>query len=150
MRSRVHAIVLPSEALGDFADEVRDIFSQVGRGPSLDTLSGECTPPIDVYETDAAVEISMDLPGVDPASVRIVVKAGTVLIAGDKAPRRGRGDSSFHLVERGFGRFARTVRIATPCDASRARAALDRGELRVTLPKVPERRGRAIHVPLQT
>jgi HSP20 family protein len=149
MRTRVHAIVLPSEVLGDFADEVREIFGELGREYGLDTLAGECTPPIDVYETDAALEISVDLPGVDPAAVRILVKGTQVLIAGDKAPRRGRGDSSFHLVERDFGRFARSVRLTTPCDASRAHAALDKGELRITLPKVRERRGRTIHIPLQ-
>ena len=149
MRSRVHAIVLPSEVLGDFAEDVREIFGELGRGYSLESLAGECTPPIDVYETDIALEISVDIPGVDPGAVRIVVKGLQVLIAGDKAPRRGRGDSSFHLVERGFGRFARTVRLSTPCDATRARALLDKGELRITLPKVRERRGRAIRIDLQ-
>jgi HSP20 family protein len=146
MRSRVHAIVLPSETVGEFADEVRQIFAQLGRGYSLDTLAGECTPPIDVYETDSSLEISIDLPGVDPESVRVVVKGAVVLIAGDKAPRRGRGDSTFHLVERGFGRFARTVRFTAPCDAARAQAVLEKGELRISLPKVAERRGRAIPI----
>ncbi len=150
MRSRVHAIVLPSEVLAEFADEVRDIFLELGRGYSLESLAGECTPPVDVYETDATVEISVDLPGVDPGALRIVVKGSAVLIAGDKAPRRGRGDSSFHLVERGFGRFARTVRISTPCDARRARAVLEKGELRISLPKIAERRGHAIRIDVQT
>jgi HSP20 family protein len=149
MRSRVQAIVMPSEALGEFADEVRQIFAELGRGFSLETLTGECTPPIDVYETDSSLEISIDLPGVDPSSVRIVVKGTGILIAGDKAPRRGRGDSSFHLVERGFGRFARTVRFSVPCDAVRARAVLAKGELRVSLPKVAERRGRTIPIELE-
>ena len=149
MRSRVHAIVMPSETLGEFADEVRQIFAELGRGYSLDTLAGECTPPIDVYETDATLEISVDLPGVDPGSVRVVVKGSVVLIAGDKAPRRGRGDSSFHLVERGFGRFARTVRYTTACDTARAQAVLEKGELRISLPKVADRRGRTIPITLQ-
>ena len=149
MRSRVHAIVMPSETLGEFADEVRQIFAELGRGYSLDTLTGECTPPIDVYETDATLEISVDLPGVDPASIRVVVKGSVILIAGDKAARRGRGDSSFHLVERGFGRFARTVRFTVPCDTARAQSVLEKGELRITLPKVADRRGRAIPISVQ-
>jgi HSP20 family protein len=146
MRSRVQAIVLPSETLGEFVDEVRQIFADLGRGYSLDTLTGECTPPIDVFETDSSIEISVDLPGVDRAALRIVVRGTAVLVAGEKAPRRGRGDSSFHLVERGFGRFARIVRFSAPCDAGRGRAILDKGELRISLPKVAERRGRAISI----
>ena len=145
MRPRIPHVVLPSE-LGEFAEEVRRIFRELGRGAAM---AGECSPPIDVYETDATLEISVDLPGVDPGSVRVVVKGSVVLIAGDKAPRRGRGDSSFHLVERGFGRFARTVRFTVPCDTARAKSVLEKGELRITLPKVAERRGRAIPITVQ-
>ena len=150
MRSRVHAIVMPSEALGDFVDEVQQIFAELGRGYGLDTLAGECTPPIDVYETDISLEISVDLPGVDLGSVRVVAKGPVVLIAGDKAPRRGRGDSSFHLVERGFGRFARTVRFTAPCDTANAKAVLEKGELRISVPKIADRRGLTIPITVQT
>jgi len=145
VRSRIHTIVLPSEA-AEFADDVRRIFMELGRTFGLDALAGECSPAIDVSENEHAIEISMDLPGVDPAAVRVVVKNGVVIIAGEKAPRRSRGDSSFHLVERGFGRFARSVRLTTPCDASQARATLEQGELRIRLPKTVDRRGRPIDV----
>jgi HSP20 family protein len=148
MRSRIHAVVLPQSELGEFADEVRAIFTQLGRASGVDALTGECAPPIDVYEKDATVEISVDLPGVDVASVRIAVKGTAVLIAGEKSARRRQGDSSFHLVERGFGRFARVVRVSTPFDARQARAALVNGELMISLPKVAERRGRAIAIPI--
>src|SRR5262245_20875493 len=110
MRSRIHAVSLPSE-IGDFAEEIRRIFVELGRAYGPDSLAGECAPAIDVFETDEHFEITMDLPGVDTSAVRVVVKGSAVLIAGEKAPRRGRGDSSFHLVERGYGRFARTIRL---------------------------------------
>jgi HSP20 family protein len=102
---------------------------ELGRTFGLDALAGECSPAIDVSDNEQAIEIAMDLPGVDPAAVRVVVKGSVVLIAGEKAPRRSRGDSSFHLVERGFGRFARSVRLTTPCDASQARATLEHGTI---------------------
>ena len=146
MRSRIQGVVLPSEA-GEFTDDVRHIFRELGRGMG-EALTGECSPPLDVYETDETIEITMDLPGVDASAVRIVARDQAVLIAGEKAPRRGRGDSSFHLVERGYGRFARAVRLAVPCDAGRARALILRGELRISLPKVVERRGRSIRIPV--
>jgi hypothetical protein len=38
------------------------------------------------------------------------------------------------------------VRFSTPCDAGQARAVLEKGELRISLPKVTERRGRAIPI----
>ena len=49
---------------------------------------------------------------------------------------------------RGYGRFARVVQLGCACDAGQASAILRNGELRVTLPKIAERRGRARRIPL--
>ena len=145
MRHRIHAIALPSE-LGDFTAEVRQVFLELGRAFGSESLAGECAPPLDVYETDDLIEITMDLPGADAAAVRVIGKGDSVLIAGEKAARRPRRESSFHLVERGYGRFARVVRLGRACDTTRARATLVNGELRVSIPKVAERRGKAIPI----
>src|SRR6266849_4215485 len=99
MRPRVHAIGFPSE-VGDFAQEVRQVFLELGRAFGSESLAGECAPALDVYETDDALEITVDLPGIDPAAVRVIGKGDSVLIAGEKAARRARGESSFHLAER--------------------------------------------------
>jgi len=138
--------VLPSEA-GEFTDDVRRIFAELGRTLG-EQLTGECSPAVDVYETDETVEITADVPGVASDALRIVAKGQTILIAGLKIPRRSRGDSSFHLVERGYGRFARAVRLSTACDTSRARARIVDGELRLTLPKIVDRRNAAIRIPI--
>ena len=145
MRTRVHTIAIPSE-IGDFADEIRRVFIELGRVFGAESLAGECAPPLDMYESDEAVEVVVDLPGVDPAAIRILAKGDSVLIAGDKAPRRARGDSSFHLVERGYGRFARVVRLGRACDLSKARARIVNGELQISLPKIADRRGKAIAI----
>jgi HSP20 family protein len=144
MRSRIQAVVLPSEA-SEFADDVRRIFAELGRTAG-EQLTGECSPAVDVYETDETVEITADMPAVSPDALRIVAKGQTILIAGLKIPRRARGESSFHLVERGYGRFARAVRLTTACDTSRARTTIADGELRVSLPKIVDRREATIRI----
>jgi len=145
MRTRVHAVAIPSE-ISEFTDEVRRIFAELGRTFGAESLAGECVPPLDIYETDDAVEIVVDLPGADRRTVRLLAKGGLLLVAGEKAPRRARSESSFHLVERGYGRFARVVRVDRACDTSKARATMIQGELRITIPKIAERRGRAIAI----
>jgi HSP20 family protein len=143
----MHVVAQPSE-ISDFSDEVRLVFLELGRSFGTDSLSGECSPAIDVYETDDALEIAADLPGVTANALRIIGKGDSVLIIGEKPARRTRGESSFHLVERGYGRFARVVRLSLACDASKARATLANGELRITIPKIAERRGKAIRIPI--
>lgn len=145
MRSRIQTGVLPSEA-AEFREELRRIFQELDQTGGDAGPTGECSPPLDVIETDTSVDIVMDLPGVNPDSVRILMRGSTVLIAGQKAPRRVRPDSSFHLVERGYGRFARAVRLTSACDGGRASAVLAHGELRISIPRIVERRGRSIRI----
>jgi HSP20 family protein len=148
MRSRIHAVTFPSE-VGDFAEEVRRVFLELGRVFGAEALSGECAPAVDVFETDDTLEIAMDLPGVDRSAVRVLGKGDSVLIAGEKSARRAGGESSFHLVERDYGRFARVVRLSRACDTSKARATLAGGELRITVPKIGDRRGRAMPIVIE-
>jgi HSP20 family protein len=103
---------------------------------------------LDVYENGDALEVAVDLPEVDPEAVRVIFKGDTLLVVGRKAPRRGRGNASFHLVERGYGRFARTVRLGTACDTRRAQATFVDGELRIRVPKIADRRGEPVRVPI--
>jgi HSP20 family protein len=146
MRTRIHAVVLPLE-VGEFADEVHRVFLELDRS-GIETPTGECSPALDVFETDGSVQIVADLPGVPAGAVHVIIKGAAVLVAGLKAARRARGDSSFHLVERGFGRFARAIRIPVVCDTSRAAATLADGELRIVIPKIADRRGQVVRVPI--
>src|SRR4249920_3173407 len=120
MRSRLPG-TLPSD-VAEFGEEIRQVFLEIGRTFGADALAGQCSPALDVYERDDALEIVADLPGVDPACVRVVAKGDAILIVGEKAARRARPESSFHLVERDFGRFARAIRLGYPCDTSAAHA----------------------------
>lgn len=122
------------------------MFLDLGRTLSPESLTGEYSPALDVYENDSSIEIVVDLPGVEASAVRVAVKGDTVLMVGEKAQRRPQAESSFHLVERGFGRFARTVRLGRACDMTHVRARLADGELHVSLPKIPDRRGRTIPI----
>ena len=148
MRTRVHAVAFPSE-IGDYADEVRRIFLELGRAFSAESLAGECSPAVDLYETDDTLEVAVDLPGVTADAVRLLMKGDTILIVGEKAPRRARKESSFHLVERGYGRFARVMRLSLACDTSKAHATLRNGELRVSIPKIADRRGKTIRISVE-
>jgi HSP20 family protein len=103
-------------------------------------------PPVDVVEHEDRVEITVDLPGVPAESIRVIFAKGTVAIAGRKTPRVCHEQVAFHLAERSFGRFMRTIGLTGAFDAGRGTATLAAGELRVVLPRIDERRGRDIHI----
>jgi HSP20 family protein len=145
--------LLISTDVGDLGQEVRRLFDDLSRRrpDRRHMVSGECMPLLDVFETDRTIEIVVDVPGVDPDSVRILIKSGVVLVVGEKERSEPalKAPASFHLVERDFGRFARAIRIHAAIDAANARARLRDGELRVIVAKMAERRGREILIPVE-
>ncbi|MBI1874315.1 MAG: Hsp20/alpha crystallin family protein [Acidobacteria bacterium] len=136
----------------DLADETRRLFDELAAASrQASPLASECRPPIDVVESEHDFEIVMDVPGVPIDQLRILLTRSTLLVAGQKLPPDSgeRADASFHLVERGFGRFARAVRLTGAIDGGRVRASLKAGELRILVPKRQERRGRQFLVPVR-
>jgi HSP20 family protein len=137
----------------DLAADVQRLLEDLARRrpDRRQLVAGECMPVVDVFETEKTVEIVLDLPGVAADAIRILFKAGVLLIVGEKErpDMSKRGPASFHLVERDFGRFARAVRINAAIDGARAKARLANGELRIVLPRIAERRGAGLIVPIE-
>jgi HSP20 family protein len=145
--------MLPLAEVRDLADEVRRLFEDLDRARPADRrlLPGVFSPTLDARELADAIEIVVDLPGVALEDIRILIRGAVVIIAGGKvAPDPAeRAAASFHLVERDFGRFARAVRLTGAFDTAKAAATLANGELRVRVPKLEERRGHDITVPVR-
>jgi HSP20 family protein len=145
--------MLPFTGEGDLADAVRRLLDDLDRARPLDRRlpPGLLSPTLDAVETDQAVEILVDVPGLTADDVRVLIKGSVLIIAGGKGPSHPaeRADASFHLVERDFGRFVRAIRLNGAFRTTGTTATISRGELRVSIPKTEERRGREIVVPVQ-
>jgi HSP20 family protein len=135
----------PSGEARELADDVRELFEDLATNLDYEqrAYAGECRPTLDVLETDEAVEVVVDVSGIRADALRVLFRAGVLLIAGEKAPPRAAAEQAFHLVERQFGRFARVVRLDGAFDVGQARAAVDEGELTIVLPKLVNRRDQA-------
>jgi HSP20 family protein len=135
----------------DLDEDLRRLFDRLTNAEDRGAAA-ECTVPLDVVETPEGIEVVMDLAGVPADAVKVVVASDTLLVMGHKAPL-GCGhhrEAAFHIAERTFGRFARGVRLSGAFDIGHAQARLRAGELRITLPRVDERRGRERQIPVRT
>ena len=139
--------------LGELASDVRRVFEELERRhpAGCRTTAGECAPDLDVFELPNAYQIHVDLPGVSRDSVRVFIKAGTIVVAGEKLPPDPVTGSAttYHRVERSFGRFARAARLPGAIDAAGSRASLRGGELIVLVPRIPDRRGKEIEIVIE-
>ena len=133
----------------ELAEDARQLLKELEQDvPGAALASGECRPSLDVFDTAAAIEVVMDVPGVPASALRISVRHNTVLIVGAKLAPGTPPEARFHVAERSSGRFARGVRLSGAVDAARASASVHAGLLRVVLPRVDNRRGQAIASPV--
>src|SRR4051812_8570391 len=129
--------------------ERRELPDDLRRLLDAGAAAVECTPALDVIETETAVQLLLDLPGVAATQLDIVFSRNVLLISGEKtAAVPEDGNAAYHVAERAFGRFARAIGVEGAFDAGKATATLKNGELRVVLPRLEERRGGRIHIPI--
>jgi HSP20 family protein len=103
-------------------------------------------PALDVSETEDALEIQAELPGVDPENIEITVSGDELVIRGEKTARVEESERSWHRVERRHGSFERTLRLPESVDADSIEATSSHGVLILKLPKREEVQPRRIEI----
>jgi HSP20 family protein len=107
---------------------------------------GEWLPNADVYETDEELVVKFEIAGVRPEDVSLAVNGNNLILRGEKKRIEGAGNAKYHCMERGFGKFKRVVHIASPVNTHKATTEFLDGVLKVTFPRVPNRRGEEIPI----
>ena len=67
-------------------------------------------------------------------------------IRGEKKNQREQKDRDYHLIERSYGSFPRTVQLPQGIDADAIKATLPKGVLKVTVPKSSPAQAKKIEV----
>ena len=121
----------------------RDLLPEPFRG------MGGWRPALDLSETENAVVVKVELPGIEPKQVDVSLVGNVLRVSGEKKAEKEEKTRSFHRVERSYGAFERSV--ALPCDvnADKVDARFKDGVLTVELPKVAEAKGRSFKVKVE-
>ena len=94
----------------------------------------------EIRDDPPALHVIVELPGVDPASIRVVAADRVLVVAGERCrpPLSGR----YQQMELEYGAFQRRISLAEPVDTAAATARYEQGLLVVELPiakKAPQR-----------
>lgn len=95
-------------------------------------------PRTDVTETDEAVEVSVELPGMDEKDIDVSLSDDVLTIRGEKKAEREEKKKGYYLAERSYGSFYRSIPLPPGVDPEKAEAQFKKGVLTVSLPKTPE------------
>ena len=102
-------------------------------------------PRADIYETQEAIVVVADMPGVDESSLDITLEKGVLTLNGAVEPETLEG-YSLAYAEYHVGDYVRSFSLSDEIDQEAIEATLKDGVLRLTLPKITEVRTRKIAV----
>jgi HSP20 family protein len=128
--------------------EINRLFDNLLTLDAGGTESGTWIPMADIVETEDALMVTVELPGVAPANLRVTTHGGDLILKGEKSRPPAHGPSRFHVAERGYGAFRRVIHLGVPVNTHKAEAVLSDGNLRIRFPKVPNRRGEEVAIPV--
>src|SRR5919205_4269155 len=92
-------------------------------------------PPVDIYETEDAVVLTAELPGIAKEDVSIEIHNHTLLLKGERKHEAEVKEENYHRVERAYGTFQRSFVLPTLVDQDKVQATYKDGVLELRLPK---------------
>ena len=94
--------------------------------------------PLDVTENADNIMVKASIPGVKPEDLEVTVHGDMLTIKGEMKADEEKKDERYHLRERRWGSFARSISLPVPVKADSVEADYDNGVLTLTLPKTEE------------
>ena len=126
-------------------EEIEELFADLWQVPRFSGMRHGFRPNVDCFHTDEphALTVVVELPGVDPQSVRVVAGERLLVVAGERNRPRVPG-RVYQQMEIEYGPFQRQVHLPEDVDPEQAHAEYERGILRISLPvsERPAPRGR--------
>jgi HSP20 family protein len=122
-------------------NEMNRMFDQFFSDPfamlSVPTLrsAAEFMPRIDVSETDVAMQVIAELPGMDEKDIQLTIENDALIISGEKKNDLEEKGKNFHRVERSYGSFQRVIPLVSEVQEDKVEASFKNGVLKITLPK---------------
>ncbi len=92
----------------------------------------------DMVETDNAIEVSIELPGMEMKDIEVTVNDDMLTVKGEKKIERKEEKKGYYLSERSYGAIYRTIPLPPGVDGEKAQASFKNGVLTIKLPQSPE------------
>lgn len=121
-------------------EEIEELFADLWQVPRFAGTRRGFRPNVDSFHTDDPHELTVvvELPGVDPDSLNLVVGERMLVIAGERRRPKVDGGVSYQQMEIEYGPFQRQVRLGEDVDPEHATAVFEHGVLTIQLPVVEQ------------
>jgi len=103
-------------------------------------------PAVDVAETEDAVNVKVEAPGVKKDDIKISVVNNVLTIRGEKKMEKETSEENYHRIERVYGSFVRSLELPAEVHADKVKASFKDGVLSIVLPKSEETKPKEIAI----
>jgi HSP20 family protein len=110
---------------------------------------GEWLPSLDVSETKGDLVVKAEIPGIDPKDIDISLTNDLLTIKGEKKQEKEEKEENYHLIERSYGSFTRSIRLPKEVQSDKINASYKNGLLKITLPKSEEAKKKEIKIKVE-
>jgi HSP20 family protein len=107
---------------------------------------GRLAPSLDLAETDHAVEVRFDVPGVEAKDIEVQLNGNVLTVSGHRKEGKEERGKMYHRVERRAGTFSRSISLPCPVREETIEAKYVDGVLTITMPKTEEAKSKKIEV----
>ena len=104
-------------------------------------------PAVNIWTSDEeGAIVTAELAGVDAEAISISVTADTLTISGTRERPEGPGSEDYHRREQSYGEFSRVVQLPYTVNSEAVEASVDKGVLRIVLPRAEAEKPKQIAV----
>ncbi len=138
----------PFKDLVTLREKMNRLFEETftGRGEEKDLISGTWTPSVDIYETENALVLTAEVPGIKGDDIEIKIEDNTLILQGQRKFEKETKEENYHRIERSYGSFYRSFTLPNSVDQDKIQAEHENGILKVTMPKKPELKPKKVKV----
>jgi HSP20 family protein len=139
----------PFRELSTLKEEMDRLWNRFFEGPAIEPLRGEWVPSLDVSETKDNIVVKAEVPGIDPKEIDISYADGTLTVRGERKQEKEEKDENYHMVERRYGSFSRSVRLPHEVKSDKIKANYKDGVVKITLPKSEEAKKKEVKIKVE-
>lgn len=127
-----------------FDQAFNEFLSPESRSGVASTL--DWMPPVDIKETDEAMTLFVEIPGLSKEDASITLENNVLTISGERKFEKDVEKENYHRIERAYGSFSRSFSLPANVRTEQVDASFKEGVLTVSLPKIEEAKPRRIEI----
>jgi HSP20 family protein len=123
------------------------LFDSFGTWPG--EPASDITPRVDVCETDKELDIDAELPGMEDKDIDVTLSGDMLTIRGETKFEHEENKKNFHISERSYGSFSRSIHLPFDADPKNVTAKFEKGVLHIAIPKPEHMAAETAKIPVK-